>query len=337
MGETIWKLFVFSKEGKTDETYQMSRKNAVPRVGERNRGHTRLGCNARLSVVKQQTGNSWVVSHFVEEHNHGLTTPSRVHLLRSHRKVSATKKALAQQFSEANIPTCQQVRLMEIESGGPSSMGCTEKDIRNHVSLLRQEQMDSDNRMLRCFWADSELRRSYAFFGDVVVFDTTYNTNKYSMVFSPFVGVNHHGQTIIFGCELLSDETIESFVWLFSKFLEAMPNQAALVVIITDQDAAISKAISMLLPFTLHRFCLWHILNKFSEKFNAMLYNEQYHRLVNIIKQSKSPEKFEQRWIEIMKTTNLGSNKWLINMYEIRNSCTEYMVDIRWYPSVAPT
>ena len=104
------------------------------------------------------------------------------------------------------------------------------------------------------------------FFGDVVVFDTTYNTNKYLMIFAPFVGVNHHGQTIIFGCRLLSDEMTESFVWLFSKFLEAMLNHVTPTVIIIDQDAIISKAISMVLPFTLHRFCLWRILNKFSEK-----------------------------------------------------------------------
>ena len=77
--------------------------------------------------------------------------------------------------------------------------------------------------MLYCLWANSESKRSYAFFGDAMVFDTTYNTNKYS-IFATFVGVNHYSQTIIFGCELLSDEMIESFVWLFSKFLEAMPN-----------------------------------------------------------------------------------------------------------------
>ena len=41
--------------------------------------------------------------------------------------------------------------------------------------------------------------------------------------------------------------------------------------------------------------------------------------LVNIIKQSKLLEEFEQRLTEIMKTINLGSNEWLINMYEIRN------------------
>ena len=92
----------------------MGCKNIVPRVAKRNCGHTRVGCNARLSVLKQQNGNSSVVIQFMEEHNHGLNTPSRVHLLRSHRNVSAAKKALAQQFSEANILTCQQLRLMEI-------------------------------------------------------------------------------------------------------------------------------------------------------------------------------------------------------------------------------
>ncbi|KAL2517411.1 Protein FAR1-RELATED SEQUENCE 5 [Abeliophyllum distichum] len=110
------------------------------------------------------------------------------------------------------------------------------------------------------------------------------------MVFGPFVEVNHHGQTVIFGCGLLSDETTESFVWLFTKFIEAMTNHAAPGVIITDQDAAIARAISIVLP---------------SEKINVVLYNDQYHRLVHIIKQFESPAEFEQQWIEVMKTTEL--------------------------------
>ena len=67
---------------------------------------------------------------------------------------------------------------------------------------------DNEDRLVRCFWADSYSRRAYKFFGDVVVFDTTYNTNRYGMIFAPLTGVNHHGQTIIFGCGFLSDETI---------------------------------------------------------------------------------------------------------------------------------
>ncbi|KAL2512891.1 Protein FAR1-RELATED SEQUENCE 5 [Abeliophyllum distichum] len=337
-------------EGKTDETYQKTQKYAVVRTGERNRGKTRTGCNARLAVVKQQTGQLWVVNKFVEEHNHALTTPSRVHLLRSHRHVSATKKALTQQFAEANIPTCQQIRLLELDSGGPSSVGCVERDLRNHERNIREEQrghdaetlieyftfekekspnfyfdyeVDSENKFVRCIWADSESRRSYSCFGDAVVFDTTYNTNKYSMIFAPFVGVNHHGQTIVFACGLLSDESTESFVWLFSKFLEAMPRQAP-QIIITDQDAAIAKAISMVMPFTFHRYCLWHILNKFSEKINVMVFNDEYHMLVNVIKNSESPDEFEEHWAAIMENREFAENEWL---------CSMYVICSRWIPS----
>lgn len=73
-----------------------------------------------------------MVSHFVEEHNHSLYTPSKVHLLRSHRLVSAVKKVLSQQLSEENILTCQQVMVMEIEASGPQNIKCTNKDMRNY-------------------------------------------------------------------------------------------------------------------------------------------------------------------------------------------------------------
>ncbi|KAL2534907.1 Protein FAR1-RELATED SEQUENCE 5 [Abeliophyllum distichum] len=95
-------------------------------------------------------------------------------------------------------------------------------------------------------------------------------------------------------------------------------------IIITDQDAAIAKAISMVLPSTFHRYCMWHILNKFSEKMNVMVHNEEYHMLVNIIKHSESPVEFEGRWCAIMESTNLGCNEWLCTMYELRS---------RWVPA----
>ncbi|KAL2517408.1 Protein FAR1-RELATED SEQUENCE 5 [Abeliophyllum distichum] len=183
-------------------------------------------------------------------------------------------------------------------------------------------EIDEENKFIRCYWADAESIRSYRCFGDVVVFDTTYNTNKYSMIFSPFVGVNHHGQTILFGCGILSDETTESFVWLLSKFMESISNHAP-PLIITDQDAAIAKAISLVMPLTFHRYCIWHILNKFSEKMNAMVYNEQFHTLVNIIKNSETPIEFEERWNEAMVNTGLHDNEWLQSMYGIRG---------RWVP-----
>jgi len=32
-------------------------------------------------------------------------------------------------------------------------------------------------------------------FGDVMCFDTTFNTNKYKLLCAPIVGINNHGHT----------------------------------------------------------------------------------------------------------------------------------------------
>ncbi|XP_073015699.1 protein FAR1-RELATED SEQUENCE 5-like [Primulina eburnea] len=324
----------WSKQSKSDEP-----------IKERARGEIRTGCKSKISVVKEQTGLGWVISTFMESHNHPLSTPSKVHLLRSHRTVSAAKKALSQQFAEANVPTCQQMRLFEIESGGPEHVGCTERDIRNYEKTLRDEhkdidaetlidffmsekdksstfffdyETDSDNRFIRCFWADPVSRRAYTAFGDVVVFDTTYNTNKYGMIFAPFVGVNHHHQTIIFGCGFLSDEKTDSFVWLLNKFLDVMPKGAP-NLIITDQDPAITKAIAEVFPKTIHRYCLWHILNKFPDKLNPVTFRDHYQSIKNVIVHSTTSIEFERSWEDVMNCANLVENDWLSLMYELRH------------------
>ena len=98
----------------------------------------------------------------------------------------------------------------------------------------------------------------YKCFGDAVSFDTTFQTNKFEMHFAPILGTNHHKQTIIFGCALLFNKTIESFVWLFETFLTAMSGKNP-STIFTDQDVAMAAAIAFVFPNTSHRLCLWHI------------------------------------------------------------------------------
>ncbi|XP_042380975.1 protein FAR1-RELATED SEQUENCE 5-like [Zingiber officinale] len=237
------------------------------------------------------------------------------------------------------------MRLLEIEYGGPEGVGCTERDIRNFEKKLRDEQKgidaetlielftseqeknsafffdyktDSDNKFSKCFWADHVSRRAYSIFGDVVVFDTTYNTNKYDLIFASFVGVNHHHQTIIFGCGFLSDEKTESFVWLLKKFIEAMPKGPP-NVIITDQDPAMTKAIAQVFSQTVHRYYLWHILNKFPDKLHPLTFQNHYQSIKNVIVNSTTPDDFEKSWEGVIKCANLEKNDWLSSMYELRH------------------
>lgn len=66
---------------------------------------------------------------------------------------------------------------------------------------------------------------------------------------------------VVFGACLLYKETIESFKWLFKKFLEVMSGRTP-KTFITDQDLAMSKAILLVMPETYHRLCIWWHLEK---------------------------------------------------------------------------
>lgn len=46
-------------------------------------------------------------------------------------------------------------------------------------------ELDRENQLIKYFWADSYARKSYNLFRNVAVFDVTYSTNKYDMVFAP--------------------------------------------------------------------------------------------------------------------------------------------------------
>ncbi|KAI8559429.1 hypothetical protein RHMOL_Rhmol04G0173100 [Rhododendron molle] len=337
----VRKEYCCCKEGES-----VPKKNSEP--SKRKRGTSREKCGAKLAVVRK--AEKYVVSKFFEGHNHSLTSPRRVHLLRCYRKLTSARKSLVDHLSEANVPTCQQMSLFEMESGGLENVGCSQQDLYNYkrdkkislvghdANLLKEHfemekeknagfyytiETDDEGRMTHYFWADATARKSYKYFGDVVVFDTTYNTNRYSMIFAPILRVNHHRQTTLFGCALLCDEKAESFEWLFNEWLKAMPAGPP-KMIITDQDLAMTKAISVALPNTLHWYCMWHITNKFFEKISALVYQEHYAEFENCIWNSETPGQFEARWVEVVNKANLSSNDWLENLYEIRE---------RWVPA----
>ncbi|XP_047180889.1 protein FAR1-RELATED SEQUENCE 5-like [Vigna umbellata] len=129
--------------------------------------------------------------------------------------------------------------------------------------------LDEDNKICSVFWADARTRAAYEEFDDVVSFDTTYLRNKYDIPFAPFVGVNHHGNSILLGYGLMSSKDTASFVWLFQCWLRCMRNKPP-IGIITDQCRAMANAIQEVFPNTRHRWCLWHIMKKLPEKFQGM-------------------------------------------------------------------
>ena len=186
-------------------------------------------------MAVKKVGEIWVVSKFELEHNHELLTPKSTSLLCGNRAVSCVQKNLIDTLSESGVSARKIMSVLSKESGSQYEVGCTTKDIQNYLgtkrrSLLREGdaqrmynyflesqcknpgfiyavQVDENGCMKNCFWADGRSRTTYQYFGDVVTFDATYLTNHYKMPFVPFTGVNHHHQSVMFGCALLVNET----------------------------------------------------------------------------------------------------------------------------------
>lgn len=85
------------------------------------------------------------------------------------------------------------------------------------------------------------------------------------MVFVPFIGVDNHWKSITFAACLLNHEDITNFTWACEMFLKVFNRPPK--CIITDQCAAMKVAISVTFPASvIHRYCMWHIMQKFPAK-----------------------------------------------------------------------
>ncbi|XP_034197598.1 protein FAR1-RELATED SEQUENCE 5-like [Prunus dulcis] len=240
-----------------------------------NKLETRTGCEARIRFAFQNDNGMWKVSHFVYEHNHELAMPEERQFLRSNRKVSEAHLGVIKTMMDAGIRTTNTYSYLSEEVGGSQNVGFTKRDCYNVVNkekmvmieagdaqslinLFKRKQaedpmffytvqVDQENQMTNFFWRDGRSRIDYDCFGDVVVFDTTYRTNRYNMICAPFVGVNHHWKNVLFGCAFLLDEKTDSFIWLFETFLESMGGRKP-KTIFTDQCQAMANGIEKVFP-----------------------------------------------------------------------------------------
>ncbi|XP_074327363.1 protein FAR1-RELATED SEQUENCE 5-like [Apium graveolens] len=188
-----------------------------------------------------------------------------------------------------------------VEHGGHENMNMpfNKKDCENYIRIVRRLRLEEgDDVALQNYF--NKAQAAYKEFRDVVTFDTTYLTNKYDMPFAPFVGVNNHGQSILLGCGLISNEDTPTFTWLFKTWLNCMSNNPP-HAIITDHDRSMKNAIELVFPEARH------------------LYD------------SIDIDTFEFGWNVMISKYNLENNDWLRGLYDGRRrwiSC--FVKDCIW-------
>nr|XP_023873634.1 protein FAR1-RELATED SEQUENCE 4-like [Quercus suber] len=242
---------------------------------------SKTGCKAHFNMIRCLDG--WILKSMELDHNHGLS-PSKTRFYKCNSVLKPHVKRQLELNAKADIKMNKSFNSLVVEAGGHENLPFLEKDCRNHMDKVKRLELregdavamnkyflkmqannsnffymmdfTEDGQLKNVFWADARSREAFKEFGDVVTFDTMYLVNKYSMPFAPFVGVNHHGQSILLGCGLISGEDADTFRWLFESWLTCMSGVPP-SAIITDQDKAIKKAIQIVFPKARHRWYYW--------------------------------------------------------------------------------
>lgn len=304
---------------------------------------TRIECKARINATILEDGKCKINSVALE-HNHELNPSKSQFYLCNREKVSGVRRKLAANDQTGNgvMKNCQ-----SFEVGANNNVTVMETDCKSYFEkgsrlqlrvgdakaiqeyFVRMQvknsnffymmDMDDDARVKNIFWADARSRALYEEFGDVVTFDTTYLTNKYDMSLATFTGVNHHGEPILFGCALLSNDDTATFTWLFKTWLVCVCGHAP-NAIITDEHKSMTKAIDVVFPNTRHRWCLCHVTKKLLEKLEGHKpYDQIKIALQDAIYDSLTKKEFEESWERIVKEFDLCDNSWLSSLYNERH------------------
>jgi hypothetical protein len=199
-------------------------------------------------------------------------------------------------------------------------------------------QLDENNAVRALFWVDGRTRSLYHKYKDCVFFDTTFCTNRYNMPFAPIVGINNHTQTIVLGCALLPDESIETFRWVFERWMMAMDNMAP-KNIMTDQDKAMATAISKVFPNAIHRCCFYHVLSLARKKLGPNLRegNPFADAFYSCIYGTDTPEEFELCWQHMLQVYGMNDNTHLENMWGSRKTWAPVYFRHNFFPFTSTT
>ncbi|XP_074293254.1 protein FAR1-RELATED SEQUENCE 5-like [Silene latifolia] len=148
-------------------------------------------------------------------------------------------------------------------------------------------QVDEDNCLAKIFWADAQARMNYSLFGDTITFDPTYGTNKYHIAFTPFTGVDNH-------------------------------KKSEPQCILTDQDPAIKLGVRSVFKKARHRYCMWHIMKKLTDKVESQICKETdfVERICGVVWDTDlEPIEFEEKWTQVINDFELNDNIWLTYIF----------------------
>jgi len=88
-----------------------------------------------MMAIKKGKNGGWIVSHVIEEHNHDLATPSKVHNFRSHRNIGDGHAEVIKNMHSTRVQTNLMMSFLAMSKNKPHSyqIVCSTNSLRKKM------------------------------------------------------------------------------------------------------------------------------------------------------------------------------------------------------------
>ncbi|KAK9989591.1 hypothetical protein SO802_029830 [Lithocarpus litseifolius] len=198
-------------------------------------------------------------------------------------------------MERSGISIKQTIELLSMQAGGRENLGYMDVDYKNHVHNERRMALRK---------GDGPAMMEY--FHKMQLADPSY-----------FYSIQVDDDALLY------DETIESFKWLFENFLTALSGKQPRTIL-TDQSAAMAKAITEAFPKSNHRLCLWHIYQNAAKNLHHVFHSSKH--FVNDFSdclyeyEDEDEDEWLVSWDYMLKEYGLTDNKWLCSIFDVKEN-----------------
>jgi len=144
-------------------------------------------------------------------------------------------------------------------------------------------------------------RELYDKFNDVVIVDTTYNTNRFQMLLCIVAVIDNNYRTRIVASAIIENETLDTYSWIFENIYTETGISPD--VAFTDSDPALIRAIMDTFPNVQHLSCIFHIDLNLRKKLKGKLGSqfEEFRQKFYTCRNSLCKDLFERRWSQLVE------------------------------------
>ena len=142
------------------------------------------------------------------------------------------------------------------------------------------------------------------------------------MILCVVILVDNHNRSRLAATAILSDETKDSFAWLFQSLLNATGGLAP-CLLYTDADPAMIAAVNTSWPTTKHHFCLFHIRKNLEKHFLSKYRGEKWKKFFAAFchtRNSHVESIFEERWAALLAEYADAANYLQRQLYQCREA-----------------